>query len=182
VLGAVALLEMTCDGVQAIHDAGFAHCDLKARNVLLDGRGRAAVGDLGLAARAGRHGRLLQTLVGGTADYMAPEVIAGVTRVVAATVDVYALGILAFALVTGRRPFVGRTAADVFSQHVGRTVPVASSIRRGLPPSLDAAIAAAMDKDPQRRTATARAFADALGVAAAPLRRISRRDHRGSCH
>jgi hypothetical protein len=39
-----------------------------------------------------------------------------------------------------------------------------------------------MDKDPQRRTATARAFADALGVAAAPLRRISRRDHRGSCH
>ncbi len=167
VLGAVALLAMTCHGVQAVHDAGFAHCDLKARNVLLDGRGRAAVGDFGLAMRTGPTGFLATALVGGTADYMAPEVIGRATDIVAATVDVYALGILAFAMLTGRRPFTGNCAEDLFSQHVGRPVPLASSVRRGLCAQLDGAVASAMNKDPDRRPASPRAFADALSFAIA---------------
>ena len=170
VLGAVAMIEMTCQGVQAIHDAGFAHCDLKARNVFLDRRGRAAVGDVGLAVRSGSQGFLATALDGGTADYMAPEVIVRATNVLGATVDVYALGVLAFALLTGRRPYSGQTAQDLFAQHVDRPVPMASSVRRGLSTQLDGAVAGAMEKDPARRTASPRAFADALTLATAGLR------------
>ena len=170
VLSAVHVLEMACRGVQAVHDAGFAHCDLKARNILLDRRGRVVVGDLGLAHKTTTRGLVDAPIVGGTADYMAPEVIEGARRVLAAPLDVYALGVLAFVLVTGQKPFSGSTAQEVFSQHVSRPAPSASTLRGDLPAKIATAIGRAMAKDPAIRTASAGAFETALAEAAAPLR------------
>jgi serine/threonine-protein kinase len=180
----VFVLEMACRGVQAVHDAGFAHCDLKTRNILLDRRGRVVIGDLGLAHRTTTRGQVRTAIVGGTADYMAPEVIAGSSKILAATLDVYALGVLAFVLVTGRRPFSGRTAQEIYLQHRCRPAPSASAMRPDLPEAIAIAIGRAMERDPAIRTSNASAFESALALAAAPLREEAlsrssrRRDHR----
>ena len=174
VLSAVSVLQMVCRGVQAVHDAGFAHCDLKARNILVDRRGRVVVGDLGLARQTTTGGLVNAPVIGGTADYMAPEVIEGLSGIVAATLDVYALGVLAFELFTGRRPFRGLTAQEVFSQRLGRAAPLASTIRSDLPTELATVIGRAMEKNPAIRTVSATAFEAALAAAAAPLRQEAR--------
>jgi len=94
---AMAIARDVCAGLDAIHEKGVAHGDLKPANVMIDGRGRARITDFGLAARGGDAGRF-----GGTPAYMAPE--QHEERRATASADLYALGLLLSELLPGEVP------------------------------------------------------------------------------
>src|SRR5262249_10366063 len=101
---AVSIVEQACLGVEAIHATSTIHRDLKPSNLLIDARFRVAVGDLGVARilESSAHGNFIV----GSALYMAPEAALGEDEApeLATRRDVYALGCIAYELITGRPP------------------------------------------------------------------------------
>jgi serine/threonine-protein kinase len=159
---AVRILEQSCLGVEAIHATSTVHRDLKPSNLLIDQSFRVAVGDLGVA-------RVLDSATGGnfvvgSASYMAPEAALGEDEApeLASRRDIYALGCIAYELLTGRTPFLGHTDMSVLSQHVLEEAVPPSKIRVGLPPGYDDVVMKALAKDPWKRYATVDAFRRAL--------------------
>jgi predicted Ser/Thr protein kinase len=142
--------------VAAAHQKGVLHRDLKPSNIMLDGQGRVRVMDFGLAARPGEG----EGVIAGTPSYMSPEQFDG--RGVSPRSDVYALGLILFELLTGRRPL----QADSFEQWAlrHRTVPPPppSSLVPDLDPALDALVLRCLAKAPDDRPASALAVAAAL--------------------
>src|SRR5262249_37432542 len=132
------------------HDHGIVHRDLKPANVMINGRGEPVVMDFGLArlihAEDERITQSGATL--GTPAYMAPEQVAGDLRAIGPATDIYALGVILFELLTGRRPFRGPTLYALYEQ-ILKVPPVApSTLRPGLDPRLDAVCLRAMAKAP----------------------------------
>ena len=156
----IRVIEQACTGVDAIHASGTVHRDLKPSNLLVDKSFRVAVGDFGVA-RASEHGSGAAMLVG-TAAYMAPEAAFGEEGIREEARDIYALGCIAYELLTGRVPFVGATDMNVLSQHVLQ-IPVPPSERRpDLPSGFDDIVLKALSKEVGERWPTAGAFRDAL--------------------
>src|SRR5262249_30754395 len=110
-----ALMEKIARAVQYMHEKGVLHRDLKPSNVLLDENGEPLVSDFGVAKLRDADTELTRTgdLLG-TPTYMAPEQIIGQNELVGAATDIWALGILLFELLTGRRPFVTRSRDEAF--------------------------------------------------------------------
>ncbi len=156
----VRVMEQSCTGVDAIHATGTVHRDLKPSNLLIDKKFRVAVGDFGVA-RESEPGSGASVLVG-TAAYLAPEAAFGEDIVREESRDIYALGCIAYELLTGRTPFVGETDMNVLTQHVLQ-IPVPPSERRaGLSSGYDDIILKALAKNVDERYASAGAFRDAL--------------------
>jgi eukaryotic-like serine/threonine-protein kinase len=148
------------DALDCAHGHDVVHRDVKPANLLLDERGRLAVGDFGIATVA-TEASLTQTgQVLGTAAYISPEQARGHPATDAS--DRYALAVVAFELLTGRRPFTADHPAAQARAHVEDSVPAASAVGTGLPPRVDRVLAAGMAKDPGHRPATAADFMEAL--------------------
>ena len=155
------------DALVAAHQGGVVHRDLKPANVMVTHDGRVKVLDFGLAKFASRDSKLnaTQTMtaaspistagqVVGTVPYMAPEQLRG--EAVDAQTDLFALGIIVYELVTGRRPFEGATSADV-SPAILRDVPaLVRSLRGDMPRDLERIIGTCLEKNPRDRYQTAR--------------------------
>jgi serine/threonine-protein kinase len=159
---AVRILEQACLGVEAIHATSTVHRDLKPSNLLIDASFRVAVGDLGVA-------RVLDSatsgnFIVGSASYMAPEAALGEDEApeLASRRDIYALGCIAYELLTGRPPFVGQTDMNILSQHVLQDVTPPSMLRPDLPLGYDDVVLKALAKDPCKRYPTVEAFRRAL--------------------
>ena len=153
-------LEQAANALDAAHREGIVHRDVKPANLLLDRYGRVHVADFGIASAAGL-GSLTQTgTVLGTASYLSPEQALG-ERTTAAS-DLYSLGIVAFELLTGRRPFEGDSVAAEAAAHVTGTVPSVRDVNPTLPSELDSVFAKALAKDPARRYGSAAEFVAAL--------------------
>ncbi|MFC8506344.1 serine/threonine-protein kinase [Streptomyces sp. NPDC057411] len=154
--------------VQVLHEAGVVHRDVKPSNLLLaDGPAPAAVlvADLGSAKQLADASGL--TVTTGTPAYMAPEQ-AFQTGGFDGRADVYALAVVAYELLTGKKPFGpgGRATALMTEQPTASTLP-ALPAEAQLPPNVALLLRAAMSVEPADRPPTARAFADAL-LAPAP--------------
>ena len=162
---ALSILNDICEGVSAIHAAGAVHRDLKPSNVLLDSQLRARVADLGLAAPYLNGGVVKQ--IAGTPAYMAPEVAFDGEQPASPLSDVYALGCMAYELLTGTPPFDAETALGLMVQHATAKVPAPSSRRPGLPTAFDDVILKALQKKPEDRTASADLFRRSLKEARA---------------
>lgn len=149
------------------HGQGVVHRDLKPGNVLLDrgadgdGAERALLTDFGVAARPTHDDPRTADHRAGTPLYMAPEQIAGEHAVDGRT-DLYALGALGLAMLTGSRPFADHATAAVAAAHLAAPVPDVAALAPGAPPALCAALARCLAKDPAERWPSARAFADAV--------------------
>jgi serine/threonine protein kinase len=162
-LGAAELVRVISEvgaGLDALHDAGIVHRDIKPQNILFAGDGTAMLTDFGLAK-----GRAYTVLtrpgqVMGTLDYLAPELIRGDPATPQS--DIYALGCVAFECVVGRAPFADKTFFQVGLAHLEEPPPDPSTERPELSAAFSAAVLAALEKEPEARPARAGAYADLL--------------------
>src|SRR5262249_34935679 len=142
-------------GLAAVHSVGVVHRDFKSDNVFLvrgdSGNERAVVMDFGLARALERRGDNRSTgrvLIGAPA-YMAPEQVEG--KAITKAVDVYAFGVVAFELLTGRVPFVADSAAAVALARLQRGAPSPSSIVADVEKDWDALIQRCLRRAPEQR-------------------------------
>jgi eukaryotic-like serine/threonine-protein kinase len=159
---AMRLLDQICQGVEAIHLASTVHRDLKPSNLLMSGeivdeQLRVAVSDLGVARIIEDGGGRGASCIVGSAQYMAPEAALGndASPELATRRDIYALGCIAFELLTGRPPFIAPNDISLMSKHLLETPPAPTSIRPDLPAGYDEVLMRALDKDPSKRPASA---------------------------
>ena len=150
---AVVWLRQAANALDAAHAEGVVHRDVKPGNLLLDRDGTLHVADFGIASAAGMDSMTKTGTVIGTAGYLSPEQAQG-DRASPAS-DRYALGIVAWELLTGSRPFEGDTAAAEAAAHVHAVVPRISEARPDLPAELDAVFDRALAKDPGARYGSA---------------------------
>jgi serine/threonine-protein kinase len=159
----VRWLEATARAVHHAHRHGVVHCDLKPSNVLLDDEDRPLVGDFGLAQEsAGAAEDDPPGALVGSPAYMAPEQITAREGAYSPPVDIWALGVLLYELLTGERPFAS-DHLPALRQMICRDEP--APLRRrapGLPAWLEAVCARCLAKDPSRRYPSAEALADDL--------------------
>ena len=161
---AVAWLEQAGRALDAAHALGIVHRDIKPGNLLLDGNGVVHVADFGIASAAGLDSLTSDGTVLGTAGYLSPEQAAG-GRATAAS-DCYALGVVAFELLTGTRPFARESPTAEASAHVHEPPPSATGIKRDLPRGLDPVLERALAKEPGARYASC---ADLVAAVASAL-------------
>jgi eukaryotic-like serine/threonine-protein kinase len=153
-------LEQAANALDAAHREGIVHRDVKPANLLLDRHGRVHVADFGIASAAGLQSLTQTGTVLGTAAYLSPEQAQGGTT--SAASDLYALGIVAFELLTGRRPFEADSVAAEAAAHVTGEVPSVCDVDPSLPCELDPVFAKALAKDPAQRYDSAAEFVAAL--------------------
>jgi serine/threonine protein kinase len=168
---AMPLLAQMADALDAAHRTGIIHRDFKPANVMLvPGERGAVVTDFGLARTVEVSGDTTATATGqlvGTIDYMAPELFTGAPATPAA--DVYALGLVAYRMVTGKLPFESESPLAGVVRRAGQAPPPARTLVPDLPPTWDRGLAIALDPDPVRRFGTCGEFVGALRGGAASV-------------
>jgi serine/threonine-protein kinase len=164
---AIPILIQICDALDEAHDRGVIHRDIKPANVILCQRGRTPdfvkVVDFGLVKELAKNdGVTAEGTISGTPAYMAPEALTHPDAVGPAS-DVYAVGALAYFLVTGKLVFESDTVVGMCAHHLN-TAPAAPSTRtaKTIPAELDALILRCLAKKPEGRPASAHAVASAL--------------------
>jgi serine/threonine protein kinase len=159
----VRLVAHVASGLDALHDAGIVHRDVKPSNVIIDPSGSANLTDFGLAK--GRAYTVLTKpgIVMGTLDYIAPEMLRGGDATPAS--DLYALGCLAYECTAGRTPYADKSMFELASAHLSAEPPDPCADRRDAPEGFSWAILHAMAKEPEKRPPTAIAYAHLLTFA-----------------
>lgn len=138
-----------CSALKAAHDAGIIHRDLKPSNVLLGRTGAVKLTDFGVAQLFASERLTITGGVIGTAEYMAPEQAQGQRATKRS--DLYSLGALLYAMLTGRPPFTGQTAMDVMHKQRFAQFDLPSSYVPDLPPAVDDAVKELLEKSPDKR-------------------------------
>jgi len=176
----VPLMEKVARAVQDAHDEGILHRDLKPGNVLLDAKGNPFVADFGLAAilagdevEAGHTTgeadprAVTLTCAGGTPGYMSPEQYGLGSQPAGKPADVWALGVILYELLMGRKPFVESDRAMLYEQVTQSPTPALAGISK----PLAAIVYRCLEKDPSRRYQSAGELADELHRLHQPARR-----------
>jgi tetratricopeptide (TPR) repeat protein/tRNA A-37 threonylcarbamoyl transferase component Bud32 len=165
---AAGLVETLARTVQVAHERGIIHRDLKPANVLLTRDGTPKIADFGLAKRLEAGNRTGSGQLMGTPVYMAPEQLnhspAAPGPAAGPAVDIYALGVILYELLTGRPPFEGACPADLLFQVTLREPIPPSYWARGTPRDLETITLKCLEKDPHKRYQSAAALADDLAA------------------
>jgi predicted Ser/Thr protein kinase len=176
-------LEEAASALDAAHAAGVVHRDVKPANLLLDDGSHVKVADFGIASATGMESFTQVGTILGTAGYLSPEQARG-ERASAAS-DRYALAVVAWELLVGRRPFAADSPTAEAAAHVNAPIPSAHAANPSLSPAIDEVFARALAKDPAARYPTAAEFVAELRAAehaaagdtwlapAAPTRRVA---------
>lgn len=156
---ALDMLEQTGRALQAAHNAGVVHRDVKPGNILITPTGQVKITDFGIAKAVDASPVTRTGMVMGTAQYIAPEQALGQEATSAS--DVYSLGIVGYEVLSGRRPFLGDSVVTVAMKHVQET---AAPLPNDLPAEVRELIGIAMSKDPSQRYANGGEFANAVSA------------------
>ena len=157
---ALEWLSQAASAIDAAHAQGVIHRDVKPANLLLDGEQRVHVTDFGIASAAGLDTLTLPGTVLGTAGYLSPEQARGETATPAS--DRYALGVVAYELLTGRRPYEAETPMTEAFAHINAPIPSAERMTTTLPTGIDAVFQRALAKEPNDRPASAAELVEEL--------------------
>src|SRR5262245_12630164 len=151
---AVEFASQICQALKAAHDAGIIHRDLKPSNLLVTPEGIVKLTDFGVAQVFASNRLTVTGGIIGTAEYMSPEQAQG--RRAGKPSDLYSLGAVLYAMVTGRTPFSGSTAVEVIQKHKFGLFDRPRMYLPDLPQRVDDAICRLLEKNPEKR------FPDAL--------------------
>jgi beta-lactam-binding protein with PASTA domain/tRNA A-37 threonylcarbamoyl transferase component Bud32 len=150
---AADVLDQTLAALQHAHRQGIVHRDIKPENLMVTREGVVKVADFGLA-RALADAQITEAgTVTGTVQYLAPEQLQG--EPADPRTDLYALGIVAFELLTGRLPFTGETPMAIAYKHIHERVPAASSFNPAVPAPLDGWVASITEQERELRPESA---------------------------
>lgn len=160
---AIKLLTGIAQALGHAHASGVVHRDVKPGNILVRGGDHVVLGDFGLAKdMEPGGGRLTRTgMIMGTPAYMAPE--QAQSRPVTPATDVYALGVMAFEMLSGRVPFTADSAVSLLLKQVNEPPPPLAEFAQGLPPALITLVERMLEKDPALRPQDGNAVAAELG-------------------
>jgi serine/threonine-protein kinase len=139
---------------------GIVHRDISPANVLIDLQGHVKISDFGIARTADDEFRTQQGTFRGTLSFSAPEALQG--AVPGPKLDQYAAGVVLYQLLAGKNPFRGAEPTETLTRILTFVPPSLATLRDDVPPAIDAAIARAIDKDPEQRFADVTEFAEAL--------------------
>lgn len=156
---ALQLAEEIAEALDYAHAQGVVHRDIKPGNIMVTEDGHAKIADFGIAKLNLAHFTLPGRVMG-TPAYMAPEQLSG--EGVDGRTDLFSLGVILYAMVTGHSPFQGNSATTVCFKVANREPVAATAFDLTLPQALDEVISRAMAKDPEERYQTGAAFAEDL--------------------
>jgi serine/threonine-protein kinase len=160
----MALVAQAADALHAAHQRGVVHRDVKPGNLLVRPNGTLVLTDFGIARSAGAAQLTAAGSVLGTASYISPEQAMGGSATTLS--DIYALGVVAYQCLAGRRPFEGENPLEIAMRHVRENPP---PLPPDIPPNVRQIVERAMAKDPNQRWPTAAEFATVARRAAAAL-------------
>lgn len=158
------ILEQIASALDAAHDAGLIHRDVKPQNMLVDADDRAFLADFGLTKGARERGITRTGQYLGSLDYVSPEQIRG--EALSARSDLYALAAVLYECLTGEVPYPHETEAALLYAHLSEPPPRPSERVDGLPAALDAVVAKGLAKAPAERYTSA---SELVAAARAPL-------------
>ncbi|HLV97610.1 MAG TPA: protein kinase [Ktedonobacterales bacterium] len=166
---ALAILEQVASALQYAHERGLVHRDVKPANILMSAEGRALLSDFGIV-RLVEKGDSSATLTRmgafvGSPEYAAPEMVTGAP--VDQRVDLYALGVVLFQMLTGQLPFAAPTPVALLMMQTQQQPPTPRSLNPEIPPAVEAVLLKALAKKPEDRYQTAAALVTDLRAAAA---------------
>lgn len=144
------IMAQTADALSAAHNAGVVHRDIKPANLILGPGGRVVLTDFGISLAANQAPMTAAGMVMGTAQYLPPEQAMG--RAATGAGDLYALGIIAYESLVGKRPFTGATQVDIAFAHVTEPVP---PLPETIDPRIRTLVEGLLEKEPTRRPAPA---------------------------
>jgi serine/threonine-protein kinase len=164
-----AVLRPVLGGLAAAHRAGLVHRDVKPENVLISDEGDVKIVDFGLVRAVAAAGITSTSVILGTAAYLSPEQVRDGNA--SPRSDVYAVGVVAYELLTGQVPFSGDSALSIAYQRLDTDVPAPSAVIDGVPEQFDELVARATAREPAARYGDAQemgaeldAIADALAL------------------
>jgi serine/threonine protein kinase len=159
----VRILDQTAAGLIAAHEAGVMHRDIKPGNLLVYGDDNVKITDFGVSRGTDQTTLTATGMVMGTAQYLAPELALGKPATPAS--DIYALGIIAFEAVMGKRPFTAPNAVDIAIAQVNEAVP---PLPGTVSPGMRELIGLLLEKNPRKRPRTAEELRRVLAAVSVP--------------
>ncbi len=157
-----AVLGQVASAVGYAHRHGVVHRDIKPGNIIIDDEGWCVVTDFGIAKVAESEGLTTSGMMVGTPAYMSPEQC--LSNNISGASDQYALGVVAYEMLTGRLPFPGTSMMSVMYAHVHVPVPEIADLRAECPPDLATAVMRMLSKEPTERWPSIEEAVAALGT------------------